>query len=150
MRSGAGRHDGPRNYSLGCCEDALLHGVDGHEPDDAHLVLLADAMRAVLRLQVLVRVPVRVEDHHRVRRLMIHAEKGARVRSDGGKRRWYGTVVNRHVLALESKVRHADTRISICQKSGLENSEHCALPPYTPEACSPLEVMAGIKHFTIA
>lgn len=34
-------------------EDLLLHAVDGAEPEDAHFVLLPDAVRAVLRLQVL-------------------------------------------------------------------------------------------------
>lgn len=38
----------------GCCLDSLLHTVHSHEAQHTHLVLLADAVSAILGLQVLI------------------------------------------------------------------------------------------------
>lgn len=38
---------------FGSSKDLLLHAVDGAETENAHFVLLPNAMRSVLRLQVL-------------------------------------------------------------------------------------------------
>ena len=55
-------------------EDVLLDGVLRDEAVDVDELLLPDAVAARLRLQVVLRVPVRVEDDHRVRRREVDAE----------------------------------------------------------------------------
>eukprot|EP00964_Phaeocystis_antarctica_P120666 scaffold84396_cov59-Phaeocystis_antarctica.AAC.6 len=62
-------------------QHALLEGVLADEAVDAHLLGLADAVRAVLRLQVDLRVVARVVQHHRVRRGEVDAH-AARARRD--------------------------------------------------------------------
>mmetsp|Transcript_13247 Transcript_13247/g.35347 ORF Transcript_13247/g.35347 Transcript_13247/m.35347 type:complete len:371 (-) Transcript_13247:1139-2251(-) len=59
---------------LGRLQHGFLHCVRRGEPEDEHRLLLADAVAAVLRLQVGVRVPVRVEDDTRVCRHQVDAQ----------------------------------------------------------------------------
>lgn len=54
-------------------EEVLLDGAARCQAVDKHGFRLPDAVRAVLRLQVLLRVPVRVEQDHRVRRREVDA-----------------------------------------------------------------------------
>ena len=49
---------------VGRREDLLLYRRRRHQPQHAHLVLLADAVGARHRLQVHLRVPVRIEEDH--------------------------------------------------------------------------------------
>mmetsp|Transcript_8505 Transcript_8505/g.28977 ORF Transcript_8505/g.28977 Transcript_8505/m.28977 type:complete len:798 (+) Transcript_8505:345-2738(+) len=64
---------------LRALDHLLLDGVRHHEPVHVDLLALADAVRAVLRLEVRLGVPVRVVEDHRVRRLEVDAEApGAR------------------------------------------------------------------------
>mmetsp|Transcript_13572 Transcript_13572/g.42675 ORF Transcript_13572/g.42675 Transcript_13572/m.42675 type:complete len:319 (-) Transcript_13572:143-1099(-) len=54
--------------------DLLLDGAHRHKHKDAHLRLLADSVRPILRLRVGLRVPVRVEHYHSVCRLEVEAQ----------------------------------------------------------------------------
>ena len=76
---------------FGALDDALLGSVFGDEAEDAHLLLLADAMRAVHGLEIGLWVPVRVVENDDVGRVEIDAE-AARARTQhvyelGGARR---------------------------------------------------------------
>mmetsp|Transcript_3136 Transcript_3136/g.8323 ORF Transcript_3136/g.8323 Transcript_3136/m.8323 type:complete len:368 (-) Transcript_3136:650-1753(-) len=55
-------------------DDDLLDGAHRHEGNDFDLPLLSDAVRAVLGLLVHLRVPVAVEEDHRVGRLQVEPE----------------------------------------------------------------------------
>ena len=64
---------------LRALDDLLLDRVGRHEAEDLHFLRLPDAVRAVLRLQVGLRVPVRVVDDDDVGGLQVDAEAaGAR------------------------------------------------------------------------
>lgn len=70
---------GEHHLLFGDLGDTLLDGRARHEPIDHHLVLLADTMCARERLDVVVRVPVRVVDDDRVGRGQVYAKTaGAR------------------------------------------------------------------------
>ena len=56
----------------------LLDGVRAHQAIHRHVALLADAVRAVLRLQVVGRVPRRVKYHHAVGRRQVEAHAASR------------------------------------------------------------------------
>ncbi len=55
-------------------EDHLLNRVLRDQPVDPHLVLLANPVGPVLGLEILVRVPVRVENHNCVRSLQVEPQ----------------------------------------------------------------------------
>lgn len=55
-------------------EQLLFNRADSDEPEDAHLVLLSDPVRSILRLQVLVRVPVAVEQDDCVGALQVEPQ----------------------------------------------------------------------------
>ena len=55
-------------------DDPLIDGVGGDETIDHDGSLLPDAMRAILRLKIALRIPIRVVDDHRVSRHQIQAE----------------------------------------------------------------------------
>ena len=59
---------------LGFLDDPLLDRVRGDEPEDPDLLLLADPVRAVLRLEVHLRVPVRVVENDDVGRVEVDPE----------------------------------------------------------------------------
>ena len=45
-------------------DDVLVHTAAGHQPEDLHLLLLTDPVSSRYRLQVVLRVEVRVVDDH--------------------------------------------------------------------------------------
>ena len=64
---------------LGALDNVFLHAGLGHETVDTHLFRLTNAVRASHRLQVVLRVPVTVEDDYGVCRREVDSEAtGAR------------------------------------------------------------------------
>ncbi|KAH9409282.1 hypothetical protein TYRP_010285 [Tyrophagus putrescentiae] len=59
---------------LGRRQNALLHRVHSDQPQHPHLILLPNSMRPILRLQILVRIPVRIKDDDRIGRLQIQPQ----------------------------------------------------------------------------
>ena len=55
-------------------QDSLLDGVDHHETQNSDLVLLPDSVSPILGLEILVRVPIGVEDDDRVGGLQVQPE----------------------------------------------------------------------------
>ena len=55
-------------------DDPLIDGIGGDKAIDDDGSLLTDAMSSILRLQIALRIPIRVVDDHRVRRHQIQAQ----------------------------------------------------------------------------
>ena len=101
-------------FVLGSCQDALLHRVDGQQSQHAHLVLLPDPVRAVLRLQILVRVPVGVEDDDRVGRLQVQTETARARRQDEDEVLRVGRVeLLEHLSAIVRASRAVQTQVLV-------------------------------------
>lgn len=59
--------------------EALFDGAGRQQAEHENRLALANAMASVLRLKILLRIPVRVEDHHRVGRRQVQPQSaGAR------------------------------------------------------------------------
>lgn len=61
-------------YLPGSGQYFLLDRIDSHETQHTHLVLLTNTMSTILSLQVLMRIPIRVEDNDRVGFLQVETE----------------------------------------------------------------------------
>ena len=63
-------------------DDVLVHAAAGHQPEDLDLLLLSYSVRPAYGLQVVLRVPVAIEDDHSVGCLQVDT-KSSSLNRDG-------------------------------------------------------------------
>ena len=111
---------------IGLLEDVLLHGALAHQPVDVHVARLPDAVRAVLRLRVHRRVPVRVVENHRVGAHQIDAQTARPRAEDEDEHLSVVVELLHHLLALGERrgAVHSQIREVVHVQKRLEDVQH--------------------------
>ena len=111
---------------IGLLEDVLLHGALAHQPVDVHVARLPDAVRAVLRLRVHRRVPVRVVEDHRVGAHQIDAQTARPRAEDEDEHLSVVVELLHHLLALGERrgAVHSQIREVVHVQKRLEDVQH--------------------------
>ena len=111
----------------GALEDLLLDRLLDDHPVHRHRLLLADPVRAILRLDVGLRVPVRIEEDDRVGRLQVDAEPaGPRRQEEDELRRALRVERDDRLVALGAARAAVDPAVLVLPHAAvvLEDVEH--------------------------